>query len=136
MQTLLMSSLKEWFAEDLTSMDSKLEEAIANPGTAIKFDQEKPDYSLLPPLPIDEVAKVWTFGKKKYASYNWAKGFAWSRPLAAALRHIFAFLRGEDRDPESGLLHLAHAICCLMMVIEFQITKTGVDDRYKSNPRS
>ena len=100
----------------------------------IKHDSDKPDYSLLPPGPIDMIAQVWTFGKKKYAAYNWCKGFLWSRPIAAALRHIFAFMRGENLDPESGKPHLAHAICCLMMLLEFLETNTGIDDRYKRSP--
>lgn len=100
---------------------------------AIKHDQDKPDYSLIPTEALDEIAAVWTFGQRKYAAFNWTKGFAWRRPLAASLRHIYAFLRGEDRDPESGLLHLAHAVCCLMMVITFYKTKTGKDNRHATN---
>ena len=113
-----------------TFPEIKFENTNSQPTQAIKYDAEKPDYSLLPPAAIDEVAKVWTFGKKKYAAHNWTKGFAWTRPLAASLRHIFAFMRGENLDPESGLNHLAHAICCLSMVIHFQKHGTGTDDRY------
>ena len=94
-----------------------------------KHDQGKPDYSLMPSEAMDEIAAVWSFGQKKYAAFNWAKGFAWRRPLAAALRHIYAFLRGENNDPESGLSHLAHAVCCLCMVITFVKRGTGEDDR-------
>ena len=110
-----------------------LEDCIVNPKPqlgGVKHDQGKPDWSLLPIGPTEEVVKVFTFGKAKYSAWNWTKGFAWSRPLAAALRHIFAWSAGQDKDPESGLSHLAHAICCLQMLIEFQETKTGVDDRY------
>jgi len=102
---------------------------IAN-GEAVKHDHGKPDYSLIPTEALDEIAAVWTFGEKKYAAFNWANGFEWRRPLAAALRHIYAFLRGEDNDPESGLSHLAHAVCCLMMVLTFAKTKTGEDNRH------
>lgn len=98
---------------------------------ALKFDQGKPDMSLLSPYFLEEVTKVLDFGKKKYAAHNWRKGFIWSRPAAAALRHIFSWLKGEDKDPESGLSHLAHAACCLMFLIEFIETKNGTDDRYK-----
>lgn len=97
----------------------------------IKHDQGKPNFALLPIGPTEEIVKVWTFGEKKYAAWNWTLGFKWSRPLAASLRHIFAWARGEDKDPESGLPHLAHAACCLMMLLEFQATGTGEDDRYK-----
>lgn len=111
-------------------MNNKLEEAIAN--GAVKFDSGKPDLSLHPPVAIEIVGQVWSFGQQKYAAFNWAKGFDWRRPVAAALRHIFRWLAGENNDPESGLPHLAHAICCLMMVVHFQATKTGTDNRMEA----
>ena len=69
--------------------------------------------------------------EEKYAEHNWRKGFVWSRPLSAAMRHITAFNAGEDKDPESGLSHLAHAACCIMFLLEFEKTHKELDDRYK-----
>ena len=104
--------------------------SVVKSSEGVKHDQGKPDMSLMPSTAMEEIAAVWTFGQRKYAAFNWAKGFTWRRPAAAALRHIFAWLGGEDKDPESGLSHLAHAICCLSMIIHFQKTATGKDDRY------
>ncbi len=100
-------------------------------GTGVKHDHDKPDMSLLSSIALFEVAKVMTFGKKKYSAHNWRGGFIWSRPLSAALRHIFAYLKGEDKDPETGLSHLAHAMCCLMFILEFEVTHPELDDRHK-----
>jgi hypothetical protein len=47
------------------------------------------------------------------------------------MRHLHAFNDGEDKDPESGLSHLAHASCCLMFLLEFEKTHQELDDRYK-----
>jgi hypothetical protein len=80
---------------------------------------------------MNQTAAVLKFGAIKYAEHNWRKGFAWSRPLAAAMRHILAFNAGEDKDPESGLSHLAHAACCIMFLLEFEKTHRELDDRYK-----
>lgn len=99
----------------------------------VKYDECKPDFSLHPPIALEEIAKVWSFGAQKYESFNWAKGFAWRRPVAAALRHIFAWLSGQDVDPESGISHLAHAACNLFMVIHFQATGTGTDNRMEAS---
>lgn len=88
---------------------SKLEEI----DTAMKFDTGKTDYSQISYELMEHVSRVRMFGEKKYARNNWKKGFKVTRSLAAALRHIFAILRGEIHDPESGLYHVAHAICCL-----------------------
>lgn len=105
---------------------------MSNQGTGIKHDQDKPDMSLLSTTAITKMAQVMTFGKKKYSAHNWRGGFAWSRPLAASLRHIFAYIGGEDKDPETGISHLAHASCCLMFVLEFEETHKELDDRFKN----
>lgn len=100
-------------------------------GTALKFDEGKLPLHLLSTEAMNQTAAVLAFGADKYAEHNWRKGFAWSRPLAAAMRHITAFNAGEDKDPESGLSHLAHAACCIMFLLEFEKTHRELDDRYK-----
>jgi hypothetical protein len=97
----------------------------------IKHDQDKAPMSLLSREALEQTAQVLAFGKQKYAAHNWRNGFEWSRPLSAALRHILAFQDGEDRDPESGLSHLAHAMCCIMFLLEFEKTHPELDDRWK-----
>jgi hypothetical protein len=100
--------------------------------TGVKHDQEKPDMSLLSSIAITRIAEVMTYGKKKYSANNWRGGIVFSRLVGAALRHIFAWLGGESKDPETGLSHLAHASCCLMMLLEFETTRPELDDRYKN----
>lgn len=96
----------------------------------IKHDSTKPDMSLLSAYAMYELSKVLSYGKVKYAAHNWRKGIARSRLLAAALRHIFSYLAGQDKDPESGLPHLSHAMCCLMFATELHVTMPETDDRY------
>lgn len=79
----------------------------------IKFDQGKPDLSLISYELLEEVAYVRMFGAQKYARDNWKRGFKVTRSCAAALRHIYKCLSGETYDQESGRLHLAHAVCAL-----------------------
>lgn len=100
--------------------------------SGIKHDSEKPDFSLISSIAEQEVAKVMTYGKKKYSANNWRGGIAYSRLYAAARRHMSAWNGGESTDPETGLSHLAHASCCLMMLLEFEVTRPDLDDRYKS----
>lgn len=109
----------------------QLKAGLAQAGTALKFDQDKLPLHLLSTEALNQTAAVLKFGAQKYAEHNWRKGFAWSRPLAAAMRHIMAFNDGEDKDPESGLSHLAHAACCIMFLLEFEKTHQHLDDRYK-----
>jgi hypothetical protein len=100
-------------------------------GSAMKFDTDKLPVNLLSSEALLQTAAVLKFGADKYHAHNWRDGFAWSRPLAAAMRHIMAYNDGEDKDPESGLSHLAHAACCIMFLLEFEKTHPELDDRYK-----
>ena len=97
--------------------------------TGLKFDDDKVRMDLLCPIAMEELAKVLTFGAKKYSAWNWAKGINTSRLIGAALRHIFAYAKGEDRDPETGLHHIAHAMCCCMFIIGMPHYISGQDDR-------
>lgn len=96
-----------------------------------KHDSGKPEMALVPAEAIEEIAKAFTFGAKKYSPNNWRRGFKWTRVGSALLRHVFSWLKGEDNDPESGLSHLAHAGACICFLLTFVVTKTGEDDRYQ-----
>jgi len=84
---------------------------------------------LLDATAIQELAKVLTFGAQKYAVHNWRKGLHKTRLVGAALRHLFAYLGGQDSDPESGLSHAAHAMCCCMFILGLE-NREDLDDRY------
>lgn len=99
----------------------------------LKFDQDKPRTDLLDAEALEELAQVLTFGAQKYSAENWRKGISFRRLLAAALRHIFAIMRGEDRDPETGLKHAAHAMCCMMFLIWMMNHRRDMDDRWQSD---
>ena len=85
------------------------------PQTGMKFDGGKRDYTLLPWDALEDVVRVLEFGAQKYARDNWKHvENAEIRYMAAAMRHMVAHLNGEKADPESGIDHLAHAMCCLL----------------------
>jgi hypothetical protein len=84
-----------------------------------KFDGGKLEYGLLPPHALKETVKVLTFGAQKYERDNWQKVPDSKRRYFDALqRHLWAWKEGEEVDPESGIHHLAHAMCCLMFLYE------------------
>lgn len=58
----------------------------------------------------DAYARVAEYGAKKYDPWNWSKGLPRVQLLGSLLRHVFAYLRGEDRDKETGLLHTDHIL--------------------------
>jgi hypothetical protein len=98
------------------------------PTQAVKFDEGKRDWSLLPYDSIEEIIKVLEFGAKKYNepgqgpdTWNWAKGAGlgkW-RTLAAIFRHLTSYAKGETYDPESGLNHLAHVGCGVLFLLHY-----------------
>lgn len=96
-----------------------------------KDDGGKLPYHLLPPDAIEEILKVLQFGANKYAERNWEKGMAWNRPFSALMRHMWAWWKGEELDPETGLSHLAHAGCCILFLLSYHIRKIGIDNRPK-----
>jgi hypothetical protein len=60
---------------------------------------------------------------------NFMGGIAYTKIVDSILRHIFAFLAGEDKDPETELPHLAHALCCLSMLAYQVDYHPTLDDR-------
>lgn len=90
----------------------------------------KTRFDLVPFAALEEIADVLTYGANKYSANNWCRGTPWSRYFSALCRHIFAWWRGENTDPETGLSHLAHAGCCLIFLMEYQRNRWGDDDRF------
>lgn len=87
-----------------------------------KFDSNKLEYGLIPPLAQREMVKVLTFGAQKYERDNWKRVPDSKRRYFDALeRHIWAWKIGEQVDPESGIHHLAHAMCCLAFLYEHDV---------------
>lgn len=115
--------------EDVTMYFTKGKMVEGAGGT--KYDSGKPRMDLLPPIALTEVSKVLTFGANKYGDRNWEKGINYSRLIGAAMRHLNAYNGGQDLDPESGLSHVAHACCNLMMLIHMSEKRGDLDDRSK-----
>lgn len=92
----------------------------------IKYDGGKPcvyrgaiDYF---PRAIEQVAAISTFGASKYAWKGWElvdDGF--NRYSDAMVRHMLAEAKGEDLDPDSGLLHAAHAAWGALARLEIKL---------------
>lgn len=115
------------------------EEEPVNPArSGVKYDQGKAMLSLLGMVTraLADVSRVQEYGAKKYPSPdNWKKVENGSRRYRdAALRHLFADLRGEAFDPETGLPHLTHAACCLLIAREHDLGFTPAEDGFELRP--
>ena len=95
----------------------KVAEEVGEKGR--KFDSGKLQYGLLPPLALKEIVKVLTIGAVKYDKNNWQKvPDAQSRYYDALQRHLWDWFAGEQHDPETGINHLAHAMCNILFLLE------------------
>ena len=95
----------------------------------VKHDAGKNLLGCLPPRALISIGWVLSYGARKYSRDNWLKNRSYVRYYDACLRHLFAWWSGEDKDPESGLPHLAHAGCCLMYLLELEELGLAEDDR-------
>lgn len=114
---------KRWVI--ISNSERQIDEAVLTEEvcTALftKHDSGKLRYGLIPPLAEAEMVGVLTFGAQKYSVDNWRKCDDMSRYVDAALRHISAYRRGEFKDSETELHHLAHAMCCLSFIVDIEI---------------
>jgi len=84
-----------------------------------KDDDSKTRYDLIPAGALDAVARVLTYGAAKYGDDNWRRVEPWDRRyFGAAMRHLWAWWRGERLDSDTQLSHLAHAACCIFFLFE------------------
>jgi len=107
------------------------EEFQTGRGKGLRFNQGKLRYDLVEPRAHRDMVEVLTDGANKYRSRNWENGLSWTSVIASLKRHIAAIEAGEDRDPESGRLHIAHAACNVHFLNAFYYTFPQGDDRPK-----
>jgi len=96
---------------------------------AKRFNKGKLEWSLVDFKSLEELVKVLEFGAKKYDRNNWKKGLFTRQICESLLRHIFAFLDGEDNDPESKLPHTGHILANAMFLNHMMKFKPEFDNR-------
>jgi len=84
----------------------------------------------LSPSTLELSTKVFDFGAKKYAPWNWAYGMDWMKVAASMERHIWAYLvMNEENDPESGIHHMGHVACNVIMLCHYENYYEAGDNR-------
>lgn len=98
-----------------------------------KFDGGKLRYDLIPVLALEDMVKGLTFGTIKYDDNNWVKvPNGRKRYLAAALRHIQEYRKGNLWDEEQNIHHLSAAMNNLSFIVEKDLR--GWDDVEEEEP--
>lgn len=125
---------------------------------ARRYNKGKIRYELISKIATEEKAKVYTLGAHKYTIYrdkngnevkgsdipleeaykysivsdgsnNWKDGLRFTEVLESLRRHIEAFSKGEDYDPDLKTYHLANAAWNIDVLLEQYSTHPELDDR-------
>lgn len=100
---------------------------------AVRFNTGKLQMSYIFDAPFATAGKVRVKekGAVKYARGNWRKGLPWMECLDSLVRHALLYSAGQDRDTESGELHMDHVQANAEFLSEWFHTHHEMDDRPK-----
>lgn len=117
---------------------------------ALRYNEGKTQWSLLPWDQLESMIKVLEYGAHKYSVFeddkgnlikgkdisvedskslklissgrdNWKKGFPKNELWDSNLRHTRALMCGEEFDNESGLHHIGHVLCNIIFLSDMYL---------------
>ena len=98
---------------------------------------KKVPLTLLPTSALVHMAMCMKDGADKYGPFNWrekGKPVSTMIYIAAAQRHLLAYIDGEDKAVDSGHCHLAHAAASLAVLMDAIAVNNYVEDRPEPGP--
>jgi len=96
---------------------------------------KKAPLALVPPALIIGASEAMADGAAKYGPYNWREyAVEMVTYLEAALRHIYAFMDGEDNASDSGINHLKHVAACMGILLDSIELGVVLDNRPSKGP--
>lgn len=88
---------------------------------AVRYNEGKPMYSLVPVELEEAAARSFTEGQEKYPKNNHFKPMNWETPYNSLMRHMKAWASGEDLDSDCtegwDITHLERAASNLAMLL-------------------
>lgn len=102
----------------------------ANPKQA--YGDRKRRLDLVPPALAIGASVAYAEGAAKYGAFNWRESHVEAMTyVAAIMRHAYAFMDGEDVDPESldGKLHLEGIAACVGILLDTFYSGIMIDNR-------
>ena len=100
-------------------------------GQGLRYNDGKPRFDLLPPEALKALAAHYGKGAEKYAARNWERGMDWCKCFASLERHAWAWMGGEDLDPENGSHHMIAVAWNAIALFTYAMRNIGTDDRPK-----
>lgn len=96
-----------------------------------KFDNSKIRLELIPVRAKRKIAETYMAGTCKYSEESHRTGFSNKRLLGAAERHLDELKFGFDIDEDTGCLHAAQVIFCMISYLENYFNdRQDLDDRW------
>jgi len=95
-----------------------------------RFNEGKPQWTLMDSDAMLPMISVLAYGKKKYDRDNWKKACPKRLDLMDSLqRHAMKIIAGESVDPESGLPHIGHLMCNAMFYSYWEQKTNGLFEK-------
>jgi hypothetical protein len=108
----------------------KAKKSVGAPNPKDLVGATKIDLSLFPSAGILHGAHALVDGAVKYGPYNWRFYDVQAMTyIAAAQRHLAAFLDGENIAQDSGVHHLGHAMACCAILLDASEGGHLIDNR-------
>jgi len=126
------NTIRKEIAQEVKDFEQALLDRDKNE-QALRYNQGKLEWSLVDFDSLEGLVRVLEYGKDKYARDNWKLGMPVTQVTESLMRHLFAFAKGEDIDPESGCRHISHVLCNAMFLEYILREKQHYDDRKPSN---
>jgi hypothetical protein len=114
------------FGDEVAAPRTQADKADAGKVRTLIFDQDFSEAQ-------DVVAQVFEYGAQKYSRKSFYR-IAFDDWEAAETRHKKARYRGELRDPESNLLHLAHQAANAIVMLQLYVKNNPGEDFLTYNP--
>lgn len=87
-------------------------------------------YDLIPPMPLAELAYVYSAGAKKYEENGWLEHpMPYSELFGRIGRHQHKIQMGEMFDMDDGQMHAASIAWAGFALCQYQLSKAGLDTR-------
>jgi hypothetical protein len=84
---------------------------------AMRANDGKTMWDLLPYEQLEEAVKVLEYGAKKYAAWNWQKPMPLNEIWACAMRHMVELSKKNMLDEETKCHHAGHVIANMLFYI-------------------
>jgi hypothetical protein len=114
----------------MPAIDTTVSAVQLPPNPKERYGATKPDLSLIPPVADLHMAMALEDGAVKYGPFNWRANAVQARTyVAAAKRHLDAWLDGEELADDSEVHNLGHAMACCAILLDAIEVGNLIDNR-------